>query len=210
MLGITRSFKLAFYRLLKKKIDVKLGIYGPTNVGKTTLANRLTKDWVGDEIGKVSEIPHETREILKMERMEVADGWKRFRIDLIDTPGIETKVDYREFMKYGLSEVEAKRRAREATQGVLDSIKWLSNLDAVLVVMDSTVDPYTQVNITILGNLEARKIPTLIVANKIDLPTSDPDRIRQAFPNRRFVAISAKEGRNIEELYENLFDMVIS
>jgi len=209
-LGITRSFKLAFYRLLKKKIDVKLGIYGPTNVGKTTLANRLTKDWVGDEIGKVSEIPHETREILKMERMEVADGWKRFRIDLIDTPGIETKVDYREFMKYGLSEVEAKRRAREATQGVLDSIKWLSNLDAVLVVMDSTVDPYTQVNITILGNLEARKIPTLIVANKIDLPTSDPDRIRQAFPNKRFVAISAKEGRNIEELYENLFDMVIS
>ncbi len=209
-MGITRSFKLAFYRLLKKKIDVKLGIYGPTNVGKTTLANRLTKDWVGDEIGKVSEIPHETREILKMERMEVADGWKRFRIDLIDTPGIETKVDYREFMKYGLSEVEAKRRAREATQGVLDSIKWLSNLDAVLVVMDSTVDPYTQVNITILGNLEARKIPTLIVANKIDLPTSDPDRIRQAFPNKRFVAISAKEGRNIEELYENLFDMVIS
>ena len=209
-MGITRSFKLAFYRLLKKKIDVKLGIYGPTNVGKTTLANRLTKDWVGDEIGKVSEIPHETREILKMERMEVADGWKRFRIDLIDTPGIETKVDYREFMKYGLSEVEAKRRAREATQGVLDSIKWLSNLDAVLVVMDSTVDPYTQVNITILGNLEARKIPTLIVANKIDLPTSDPDRIRQAFPNKRFVAISAKEGRNIKELYENLFDMVIS
>ena len=209
-MGITRSFKLAFYRLLKKKIDVKLGIYGPTNVGKTTLANRLTKDWVGDEIGKVSEIPHETREILKMERMEVADGWKRFRIDLIDTPGIETKVDYREFMKYGLSEVEAKRRAREATQGVLDSIKWLSNLDAVLVVMDSTVDPYTQVNITILGNLEARKIPTLIVANKIDLPTSDPDRIRQAFPNKRFVAISAKEGRNIEELYENLFDLVIS
>ena len=209
-MGITRSFKLAFYRLLKKKIDVKLGIYGPTNVGKTTLANRLTKDWTGDEIGKVSEIPHETREILKMERMEVADGWKRFRIDLIDTPGIETKVDYREFMKYGLSEKEAKRRAREATKGVLDSIKWLSNLDAVLVVMDSTVDPYTQVNITILGNLEARNIPTLIVANKIDLPTSDADRIRQAFPNKRFVAISAKEGRNIDELYENLFDMVMS
>ncbi len=210
MMGIGRSFRLAFYRLLKKRIDVKLGIYGPTNVGKTTLANRLTKDWVGENMGSVSEIPHETREILKMERMEVANGWKRFRMDLIDTPGIETKVDFREFMKYGLSETEAKRRAKEATQGVLDSIKWLANLDAVLVVMDATIDPYTQVNITILGNLEARRIPFIIVANKIDLPTSDAERIRKAFPNKKFVAISAKEGSNIPQLYEALFDMVMS
>ncbi len=209
-MGISRSFKLAFYRLMKKRIDVKLGIYGPTNVGKTTLANRLTRDWVGENMGPVSEIPHETREILKMERMEVADGWKKFRIDLIDTPGIETKVDFREFMRYGLSESEAKRRAKEATQGVLDSIKWLANLDAVIVVMDSTVDPYTQVNITILGNLEARKIPFIVVANKIDLPTSAPERIKKAFPNKRFVAISAKDGKNMNQLYESVFDMVMA
>ena len=209
-MGLSKSFRLIFYRILKKRIDVKLGIYGPTNVGKTTLANRLTRDWIGDEIGSVSEIPHETREILKMERMEIADGWKKFRVDLIDTPGIETKVDFREFMKYGLSETEAKRRAKEATQGVLDSIKWLTNLDAVLVVMDSTIDPYTQVNITILGNLEARSIPFLVVANKIDLPTSDPDRIKQAFPDKAFVSISAKDGQNIDVLYEKIFDMVIS
>jgi len=208
-MGIAQSFRLAFYRLLKKKIDVKLGIYGPTNVGKTTLANRLTQDWVGEEMGPVSEIPHETREILKMERMQVTNGWKKFSVDLIDTPGIETKVDFREFMRYGLSEAQAKKRAKEATQGVLDSIKWLANLDAVVVVMDSTVDPYTQVNITILGNLEARRIPTLIVANKIDLPTSSPERIRKAFPNKKFVAISAKNGQNMDQLYESLFDMVM-
>ncbi len=208
-MGIAQSFKLAFYRLLKKKIEVRLGIYGPTNVGKTTLANRLTQDWVGEDMGPVSEIPHETREILKMERMQVTNGWKKFSVDLIDTPGIETKVDFREFMKYGLSEAQAKKRAKEATQGVLDSIRWLANLDAVVVVMDSTVDPYTQVNITILGNLEARKIPTLIVANKIDLPTSSPERIRKAFPNKRFVAISAKNGQNMDKLYESLFDMVM-
>ena len=209
-MGLSKSFRLLFYRILKKRIDVKLGIYGPTNVGKTTLANRLTRDWVGEDIGSISEIPHETREILKMERMEIANGWKKFRVDLIDTPGIETKVDFREFMKYGLSETEAKRRAKEATQGVLDSIKWLTNLDAVLVVMDSTIDPYTQVNITILGNLEARNIPFLVVANKIDLPTSEPDRIEQAFPDKTFVSISAKEGQNIDLLYEKTFDMVMS
>jgi len=208
-MGIAQSFRLAFYRLLKKKISVRLGIYGPTNVGKTTLANRLTQDWVGEQMGPVSEIPHETREILKMERMQVTNGWKKFSVDLIDTPGIETKVDFREFMRYGLSEAQAKKRAKEATQGVLDSIKWLANLDAVVVVMDSTVDPYTQVNITILGNLEARRIPTLIVANKIDLPTSSPERIRKAFPNKRFVAISAKNGQNMDSLYESLFDMVM-
>jgi len=209
-MGLSKSFRLIFYRILKKRIDVRLGIYGPTNVGKTTLANRLTRDWVGEDMGSISEIPHETREILKMERMEIANGWKKFSVDLIDTPGIETKVDFREFMKYGLSETEAKRRAKQATQGVLDSIKWLTNLDAVLVVMDSTIDPYTQVNITILGNLEARSIPFLVVANKIDLPNSDPDRIRQAFPDKPFVSISAKDGQNIDTLYEKIFDMVIS
>ena len=46
-------------------------------------------------------------------------------------------------------------------------------MDAVLVVLDATQDPYSQVNVTIIGNLQARNIPVLIVANKVDLKKAD-------------------------------------
>ena len=55
---------------------------------------------------------------------------------------------------------------------------------------------------TILGNLDARKIPFLIVANKVDLKSSKASRIRAAFPNYEVIGISAKTGFNIEELYD--------
>ena len=47
-------------RIFGKK-HAKIGIYGPPNVGKTTLANRILRDWTGDIMGSVSEVPHETR-----------------------------------------------------------------------------------------------------------------------------------------------------
>ena len=67
--------------------------------------------------------------------------------------------------------------------------------------MDATKDPLTQANITIIGNLEARKIPFVIVANKTDLPESSPDRIISVFPQHTVVPISALQGENTGELY---------
>jgi 50S ribosomal subunit-associated GTPase HflX len=73
------------------------------------------------------------------------------------------------------------------------------------VVLDSALDPYSQVNITIIGNLEARKIPVLIVANKVDLKKSNLKKVQAAFPQYAVVGISAKYGNHIEEFYESLF-----
>ena len=43
-------------------------------------------------------------------------------------------------------------------------------MDAVVVVVDSTENPYSQVNITIVGNLVAKKIPVLVVeSEKVNL-----------------------------------------
>jgi 50S ribosomal subunit-associated GTPase HflX len=70
--------------------------------------------------------------------------------------------------------------------------------------MDATEDPFTQVNVTVIGNMEARNLPLLIVANKIDLPKSSPSTIRDAFPQHPLVAISALEGQNIDTLYEEI------
>jgi small GTP-binding protein len=184
------------------KKTIKLGIYGAVNTGKTTLANRISLDWTGEEIGKVSNVPHETRFVQKKEKVEIKTKKKKILINLLDMPGIATKIDYRSFLKYGFSAKAAKQRAREATDGVIEAIKWLNNVDAVLAVMDSTQDPLTQVNITLLGNLEARKIPVIIVANKIDKKRANPNAIREAFPQYPVVEISALKGKNMDELYE--------
>jgi GTP-binding protein Era len=195
-------------RLFKKKKHVKLGLYGPPNSGKTTLANRICKDWLGEEMGTVSKIAHETREIQIKEQVHIKSGNKELSFNLVDTPGIATKIDYEDFLKVGMKEKEAKERAKEATKGVIDAIKWLDDMDAVVVVLDSTLDPYSQVNITIVGNLVAREIPLLIAANKVDLKKSDLKKIESAFPQYKIVGISAKDGKNIDEFYESLFELV--
>jgi small GTP-binding protein len=190
------------YRILGLRRNLKIGLYGETGVGKTTLANRISLDWTGEEIGKVTGIPHETRAVQKKEKIEIKVDKKKILLSILDMPGLSTKVDYRSFLKYGLSKKEARQRAKEATDGVIEAIKWLSNVDAVLAVMDATRDPLTQVNITLLGNLEARKIPVIIVANKIDKKNAKPELIREAFPTYPVVEISALKGKNLDSLYE--------
>ena len=182
--------------------NVRLGIYGAVNVGKTTLANRISVDWTGEEVGKVSVIPHETRFVQKKERVQIKLNRKKLLMNILDMPGIATKIDYRIFMKYGMKRKDAKKRAKEATEGVIEAIKWLDNVDTVLAVMDATKDPLTQVNIILLGNLEAKKIPVIIVANKTDLKRAKPKRIRDAFPQYPVVEISALKGKNMDKLYD--------
>src|SRR3989338_2220341 len=164
--------------IFRKKKHLKIGLYGPPNGGKTTLANRICVDWLGEEMGAVSNIPHETREVVVKEKINVKSGSQELSFNLFDTPGIATKIDYEDFLKHGLKEREAKRRAKEATKGVIDAIKWLDDMDTVIVVIDATKDPMSQVNITIIGNLAARDIPVLIVANKVDLKKADIKRVK--------------------------------
>ncbi len=188
--------------VFSRRKKFSLGLYGQVNAGKTSLANRISLDWLGEEVGKVSEIPHETRAVTKKEHVIVKASGKTLEMNLLDMPGIATKVDYKDFLKYGMKKDDAQKRAKEATKGIIEAIKWLEHVDVALVVMDSVEDPLTQVNITILGNLEARKIPIIIVANKIDSKKARPDLIKEAFPQYDVVPASALTGENIDHLYE--------
>lgn len=193
-----------FFGLFGRKKEFSLGLYGPVNSGKTTLANRISIDWTGEPVGKASEVPHETRTVQRKEKIQVKVDGKTLQMNLLDMPGIATKIDYREFIPYGLDLKQSQQRAKEATKGIIEAIKFLEHVNVALVVLDSTEDPYTQVNLTIIGNLEARKIPVIIVANKVDSKKAKPDKIRSAFPQYKVVEVSALKGDNIHKLYQEI------
>ena len=211
-------FEDTYMFLFRKKKHVKLGLYGAPNSGKTTLANRMCQDWIKEEtgapigvpieLGKTSRIPHETKQLQSKEKIDVKLGRKTLSFTIIDTPGIATTIDYEEFIKHGMRKGKARKWAREATKGVIESIKSLDEMDAVIIVIDASKDPYHQVNLTIVGNLAVRKIPFMIVANKIDLRRADPKKVENAFLDYDFVEISAKQGRNMEKFYKTLYEVV--
>jgi GTPase len=187
------------------KKHVKIGIYGPPNAGKTTLANRIARDWTGEIMGSASEVPHETRRARRKANVVIENGGASLTLDIIDTPGIATKIDFHEFVEeFGMDDEQSRRRAKEATEGVIEAIRWLENVDGVILVMDCSEDPFTQVNVTILGNLEARKLPVLIAANKIDKEDSSPATLKAAFPQHPVVPISALTGYNVDNLYATM------
>jgi small GTP-binding protein len=202
-----KGFFKSIFRIFRRDKDIKLGFYGPPNAGKTSLANRICKDFTGEEMGSISKIPHETRNVQFKEKVEIEYKGKKMTFKMVDTPGIATKIDYEDFLKYKVKKKDAKKRAKEATQGVVDSIRWLNDMDVVVVVLDATENPYNQVNITIIGNLAARDIPVLIAANKIDLKRAQIKKIEAAFPEYDIIGISAKYGKNLNNFYESIFKL---
>ena len=192
-------------KLFSAQEPKRIGIYGPPNAGKTTLANRIARDWTGDAVGPESHIPHETRRARRKENVEIERNGNAVSIDIVDTPGVTTKVDYEEFLDHDMDKEDAVRRSREATEGVAEAMHWLrEDVDGVIYVLDSTTDPFTQVNTMLIGIIESQDLPVLILANKTDLEDSSVQRIQNAFPQHETIPLSALEGENMDEVYEKI------
>lgn len=183
----------------------RIGIYGPANAGKTTLANRISEDWTGEKIGSESSVPHETRRVRGQKGVTIERNGNSVTLDIFDTPGVETKVDYSEFMDHDMEEEDAIRRSREATEGIAEAMHWLrEDMDGVLYVLDSTKDPVRQVNTMLTGIIESQDLPAVILANKIDKEDSDIEAIKDAYPQHDVVELSALEGDNMDEVYDKI------
>ncbi len=194
----------------RKRNDAKIGFFGETNAGKTTLANHFSLDYTGKKMGSVSEIPHETRTIEKLEQVNFHIDDTSLELTLMDMPGIASSVDFQEFIRMGIPREDALVRAREATRGIIEAIRSITEVDLGLIVVDLSKAPFDQVNLTILGNLEANKVPCIIVGNKMDLPGAkeNSELLDQIFPDMSIILISALDGKGVKELYSKIAEVV--
>lgn len=200
---ITRRLKLG--GLFRRKKGFRMGIYGSPNAGKTTLANAMCRDYTGEVMGTVSEIPHETRRVLTKQEVVMRTDQGTLIVDVMDTPGLASRVNPMDFeLMYNMDADAAARRAEEARQGIVEAIEALDTLDAMMLIIDAAEDPYQQVNQVLLTHVQARKLPMIVIANKIDLPNADVGRIEKMFQRHPVVGISAKTGQNLEVLYDKL------
>jgi hypothetical protein len=185
----------------------RIGIYGPPNAGKTTLANRISADWGDGSGGGTSATPHETRGARATEGVVIERETGSVTLDVVDTPGVTTSVDRDAFLERGMGESAADRRAREATAGITESLRRLrEEMEGVVYVVDGSADPYDQVNGILVRVVEERNLPMVVLANKLDRPDADVDRVREAFPDYEVVPCSAERGTNIETVYDRLVD----
>ena len=195
--------------LFRLKKSVRLGIYGPPNTGKTSLANRIISDFVGKGGWAVSGIPHETRHVQSMKEVVLKTGGKKLTIDLFDMPGITNKEElhsdyFDEFILNGMNDHEAEKRLEEATEGIKEAVSYMKKVDGAIVVLDATENPYNKVNALLLGVLRANNVKVIVAANKIDLKEANVERIRRAMRRYPIVEISCTKGINMEKLYESI------
>lgn len=183
----------------------RIGIYGPPNSGKSTLANQICQDWTGEPLSTEGAVPHETRRAQKQEDVTIEHDDNEVTIDIVDTPGVATEVDAADFAEFEMDEDSSQRRAREATEGIAEAMHWLrEDVDGVIYMMDATEDPFMQVNTMLLGIIESHNMPAVVLANKIDLEEADAQRIADAFPQHTTVPVSAKEAEGMDDVYQHV------
>lgn len=202
---------LAAWRRLRRKLlltkSAPLGIFGAPNAGKSSLANAFCEDWAGEVLSAVSATPHETRSVQTKQRLLLTDGAEELLVDVMDTPGLATRVTTTDLeVFHGLPREEAEKRAREAMLGMMEAVRALERAEGILLVIDSTTDPLSQVNQTIVQSALARRTPCVVVANKIDLPGAAPDKVAATY-GKYFpvVAVSAATRVNMQALYQQMF-----
>ncbi len=162
-----------------------IAITGRPNAGKSTLLNHI----VGEKVAIVSNKPQTTRTKILGVYTE-----KDLQMVLIDTPGI-----HKPHTKLGK---RMEKYIYTATQ----------DIDALIYVVDCNIRPEElELEREALMGLKTAEIPVILAVNKIDtverlqlLPILD--QLKELYPFRAIVPISAQCGENLPALFENIKD----
>jgi hypothetical protein len=156
-------------------------IVGRSNVGKSTLLNRI----IGEKISIISNKPQTTRFNLKL----IYNSFDS-QIIFLDTPGIQKP-------KNKLGEYMLKQ-----------SIKSLKEVDLILYMVDISFENGELDNF-IIETLKKINLPKLCIINKIDkLEQKDIDNLIEKYTNmdifEKVISISASKGTNVYNLIDSI------
>lgn len=168
--------------------NIKVGIIGRVNVGKSSLLNALVKEAravvsniAGTTIDPVNEIYEYNGRIF----------------EFIDTAGIRRRGKIEGIEKYALNRTQ----------------KILENSDIALLVLDSS-EPLSELDERIAGIGAKNELAMIIVLNKWDKSQSDFDKLSKEIKDRfKFLAhapiisISATGGKRIHKLYPLILEV---
>jgi GTP-binding protein len=166
---------------------IRVAILGRTNVGKSSLLNRL----LGRERVIVSEIPGTTRDAIDT----VLERGDRTFV-LVDTAGLRRKRRHRQGIEY-YSELRALEAAERA--------------DVALVLVDSSHGIVDQ-DLAVADVARKAGCSTLVVLSKWDISEVKIEdvrgHLRRVLRQRPpFLAVSAKTGRGIDRLLDTIVDL---
>lgn len=156
-----------------------VALIGLPNVGKSTLINALLKK----KVSIVTPKPQTTRNKI----MGVYNTPNR-QIIFVDTPGIHKQKNALD--RFMNKSVEAA----------------VEDVNLILIVVDATKVLYEQIY-TPLKKIDAKKIPTFLVVNKVDETTIEKiypqiEKIKDETAFKEIVFISAKKRQNLDILLE--------
>ena len=167
---------------------IHIGIFGKTNAGKSSLLNAIS----AQESAMVSDVPGTTTDPVRrvMEILPLGP------VVLYDTPGLADT-----------GELGDMRKAQ--------TYKVLSRVHMALVVLDGVRKP-DAVELGLIADIRARKLPYIVVYNKCDTDTEgagEPENGKSVptlsyaaggTENAPAIAVSAKTGYHIRELKERM------
>ncbi len=160
------------------RTGARLAIIGRPNVGKSSLLNALLRR----DRAIVTPLPGTTRDVLE-ETISI-DG---VAFVLIDTAGIRHTDDVIE------------------KQGVARSRRSLAEADLAAVVVDAVAGVGDE-DLALLA--EARALPKIVIANKIDLLPQAPAKPKILNQQTGYIGVSAKTGMGIDRLERALIELV--
>lgn len=154
---------------------VHIGIFGKRNAGKSSIINALT----GQALAVVSDVAGTTTDPVPkaMELLPLGP------VMLIDTPGLDD-----------VGELGSLR--------VQKTYQILNKTDIALLVFDGSVG-MTEEDKAILERIKAKKIPYILVRNKVDLPQAEGAE-REGLTEETIISVSAMTNTGIYELKELL------
>jgi GTP-binding protein len=163
---------------------IRVAILGRPNVGKSSLLNAI----LGRERVIVSDVPGTTRDAIDT---AFTRGERTFV--LVDTAGLRRKRRHRQGIEY-YSELRALEAAERA--------------DVALVLID-TSEGLVEQDLAVADVARKAQCSTLVVLSKWDVSTLGIEDVRPELERRLrqrppWVAVSAKTGRGIERLLDNV------